>query len=309
MKRNSNLQEAKRKKNDEFYTQISDIEKELKYYRKHFEDKKVFLNCDDPEKSDFWKYFYLNFNELKLNKLIATHFEIDKPSYKLEYDGKEVNKINLKQNGDFRSDECIEILKESDIVVTNPPFSLFREFIDLLMKYNKKFLVIGNNNAITYKNIFKYIKENKLWLGNNSVREFIQPDGSKKKFGNICWFTNLDYEKRYEIIETGIDYNKNKDKYLEYYDYKGVINIDKINMIPDNYNGIMGVPITFLSKYNPNQFEILSCHEPCIEIKKLLKNPKFKEYKSRQKEIDGILCQKTYHRYFVRKINFELTNF
>lgn len=308
MKRNSNLQEAKRKKNDEFYTQISDIEKELKYYRKHFEDKKVFLNCDDPEKSDFWKYFYLNFNELKLNKLIATHFEIDKPSYKLEYDGKEVNKIDLKQNGDFRSDECIEILKESDIVVTNPPFSLFREFIDLLMKYNKKFLVIGNNNACTYKEIFKYIKENKMWLGNNSNKtmEFRMPneyvsdkiDNRGNKIGKvsaISWFTNLDYEKRHEIIETGIDYDKHKEEYLKYDNYDA-INIDKVNEIPDNYDGVMGVPITFLTKYNPEQFEILGI-DRYIED-----NPSYgKRFKIRGKE--------KYARLLIRKINFELTNF
>lgn len=252
---NDNLNRAKKVKNDEFYTQISDIEKELKHYKKHFNGQVVYLNCDSL-KSNFWKFFKSNFEILGLKKLIATHYKKNDKTYKIEYEGEEIVKTDLIENGDFRSEECIKILKESDIIVTNPPFSLFREFIDIMIKYNKKFLVIGNMNAIQCLNMFKYIKENKIWLGNNYVKEFLQPDNTTKKFGNILWFTNLDYDKKHKIIENGIDYNKHKEEYLKYDNYDA-INIDKINKIPDNYTGIMGVPITFLTKYNPNQFKIL----------------------------------------------------
>ncbi len=206
--KNSNLHKAKTEKNDEFYTQLSDIEKELKHYKEHFKGKVIFCNCDDPEWSNFWKYFELNFDFLGLKKLVSTHFEKDKGSYKLEIigdingDGKVTNKdiirTPLKQNGDFRSDESIEILKECDIVVTNPPFSLFRDFISLLVEYDKKFIVVGSMNAITYKECFKLIKENRMWLGMNYIKEFVKPDGTTQKFGNINWFTNLEHEKRNE---------------------------------------------------------------------------------------------------------------
>ena len=171
IRENSNLHKAKKEKNDEFYTQLTDIEKELKHYKKHFKNKTVFCNCDDPQESNFWRYFSNNFNHLGLKKLVSTHYEREKPSYKLEmtasFDGQDTSvvKTQLKQNGDFRSPECVEILKESDIVVTNPPFSLFREYISQLIDYEKKFIVIGNNNSISYKDIFKLIKENKLWMG------------------------------------------------------------------------------------------------------------------------------------------------
>lgn len=187
--RKANLAAAKRNKNDESYTMLTDIEKELRHYKHHFKDKIVFCNCDDPEESGFWKYFELNFEELGLKKLISTHFDSEQPTYKLELfadindDGKvnkgDIVKTPLKTNGDFRSPECIEILKECDIVVTNPPFSLFREFIAQLMEYEKKFLVLGNNNAVTYKEIFKLIKDNEIWLGydSNKTMEFrLHPD-------------------------------------------------------------------------------------------------------------------------------------
>ena len=171
---NQHLQKANKAKNDEFYTQLSDIEKELKHYKDHFKDKVIFCNCDDPEESHFWRYFEMNFEYLGIKKLVATHYETEKPSYKLEiigdrnHDGK-VNKLDiiqtpLKQNGDFRSPECIEILEEADIVVTNPPFSLFREYVGQLFEYEKKFIIVGNQNAVTYKEFFPYIKENKVWL-------------------------------------------------------------------------------------------------------------------------------------------------
>lgn len=251
-----NLRDAKKNKNDEFYTQLVDIEKELKHYKNHFKDKVVYLNCDDPTESNFWKYFALNFEFLGLKKLIATHYHNENPTYKLELFEyyKEPVKTNLQQNGDFRSDESIELLKESDIVVTNPPFSLFREYIAQLVEYDKKFIVIGSMNAITYKECFKLIKENKIWLGNNAVKEFMQPNGEMKKFGNILWYTNLTHEKRNETIILWKEYNE---KDYPKYDNYDAINVDKVNEIPKDYEGEMGVPITFLGKFNPKQFEIV----------------------------------------------------
>lgn len=264
IKKNENLYQAKKTKNDEFYTQIPDIEKELKYYREHLKDKIIFCNCDDPEESHFWKYFALNFKFLGLKKLISTHFEADKLSYKLEItgdinnDGKidkfDVVKTSLKQNGDFRSPECIEILKECDVVVTNPPFSLFREFVSQLIKYDKKFLIIGNMNAITYKEIFSLIKDNKIWLGHMSPKEFIKPDGVIQKFGNIKWFTNLPHDKRNENLILYKEYNE---KDYPFYDNCEAININKVKDIPMNYTGVMGVPISFIDKFNPEQFDLL----------------------------------------------------
>lgn len=195
---NANLHKAKDAKNDEFYTQLTDVAKELMHYKAHFKDKIVLCNCDDPTWSAFWKYFHLNFAELGLKKLISTHYDRENPTYKMEYAGGDDNdievgvKVPLEGNGDFRNQECIELLKEADIVVTNPPFSLFREYVAVLMEHEKEFLIIGNMNAITYKEIFPLIKDNKIWLGCTNVKEFIQPDGSLKKFGNVGWFTNLE---------------------------------------------------------------------------------------------------------------------
>lgn len=276
------LSKAKTGKNDEFYTQLSDIEREIRHYREHFKDKTIFCNCDDPEESHFWKYFSENFEFLGLKKLISTHFETEKQSYKLEivsdinHDSK-INKLDmiktpLKQNGDFRSPECIEILREADIIVTNPPFSLFREYVSQLFEYEKKFLIIGNINCITYKEIFKLIQENKAWLGINigrGISGFIVPkhyelywtearideSGNRIVSTNNClWLTNLDNNKRHESI---ILYNKySSDEYPKYDNYDA-ININKTKDIPMDYLGAMGVPITFLDKYNPEQFEIL----------------------------------------------------
>jgi len=277
---NSNLTNAKTAKNDEFYTQLSDIEKELQHYKEHFKDKVVFCNCDDPEESNFWKYFSLNFDYLGLKKLVGVHYKTNESTYKLEitrsvdlnndgkYNNDDLVKTPLKQNGDFRSDESVEILKSCDIVVTNPPFSLFREFIELLMKYEKKFLVIGNNNAVTYKEVFKHIKENRVWLGNNFVKEFRMPEhypligsayinaaGEKiAKFGNILWFTNLTHNKRNEKAILYRNYNPTD--YPKYDNYDA-IEVSKVKDIPCDYDGVMGVPITFLNGFNPEQFEIL----------------------------------------------------
>ncbi len=271
---------AKSKKEDEFYTKLADIEKELRYYRQHFKDKVIFCNCDDPETSNFCKYFQLKFYDLGIKKLISTHYETEKPSYKLEIianedkDGQvklpEFVKTPLKQNGDFRSPECIEILKEADIVITNPPFSLFREYVEQLITYNKQFLIIGNQNAITYKEIFALLKADKIWLGyNNGDMEFVVPDyfepratryreenGIKyRSMGNICWFTNLDIVKRHEDLILYRFYNS--EEYPEYVNYDA-INVDKTKDIPMDYDGVMGVPITFMHSYNPEQFEIVA---------------------------------------------------
>lgn len=259
MSANANLHRAKDKKNDEFYTQLPDIENELKHYREHFKDKVVFCNCDDPEWSNFWQFFSLQFEFLGLKKLIATHFEDEKQSYKLEMWRDEAGVHSgiktLQQNGDFRSPESIELLKEADIVVTNPPFSLFREYIAQLMEYDKKFLIIGNKNAITYKEFFPLLKDNKVWIGYNNPSEFGTPSGITKKMNGLTrWFTNLDIKKRHEEL---VLYKKYTPAEYPKYDNYDAINVDKVSDIPIDYDGVMGVPITFLDKYNPEQFEIM----------------------------------------------------
>jgi hypothetical protein len=260
----AHLDNAKIAKQDEFYTQLSDIEKELRHYKEFFKSKIIFCNCDDPDTSNFWKFFELNFEHLGFKKLISTHFEVDKPSYKLELmtditgDGKidkrDVIRTPLKQNGDFRSRECIDILKEADIIITNPPFSLFREYVSQLIEYNKKFLIIGSLNTISYKEIFPLLRDNKMWLGYTSPKKFLQPNGSIKTFGNILWFTNLETKKRHESL---ILYKVYNEKEYPKYDNYNAINIDKTKEIPVDYDGEMGVPITFLDKHNPEQFEII----------------------------------------------------
>ena len=269
---NINLHSAKTNKKDEFYTQLTDIEKELKHYKKHFKNKVVFLNCDDPQESNFWRYFSANFEHLGLKKLISTHYVAesepclnDITSYKLEIvrdvngDGKVNNLDTIKTllggNGDFRSDECIALLKEADIVVTNPPFSLFREYITLLSEHKKKFIVIGNKNAIAYKETFKLIKENKLWLGHYELVNFKLPNSEISRVPAF-WFTNLNIKKRHEDIILYKEYKKSKSDYPKYDNYNA-INVDKVKDIPMDYKGAMGVPITFMNKYNPDQFEII----------------------------------------------------
>ena len=289
---NKNLHSAKDAKKDEFYTQLADIEKELKHYKEHFEGKSVFCNCDDPRVSNFFHYFSFNFETLGLKKLMTTCYKnqnadlfsehkSEKAIY-LEYNGdKNANKVPdpeeigiqyLKGDGDFRSKECIELLKQADIVVTNPPFSLFREYIAQLIEYDKKFVILGNMNAITYKDIFKLNKENKLWIGpsiHSGDREFGVPDdyplnaashriddkGNKFiRVKGVRWFTNLDYEERHEDL---ILYKKYNPEEYPTYDNYDAINVNVTNDIPMDYEGAIGVPITFLDKYNPDQFEII----------------------------------------------------
>lgn len=279
---NVDLHNAKSQKNDEFYTQLADIENELKHYKDQFRGKVVFCNCDDPKESNFVKYFSMNFEHLGLKKLIATHFKdanlfTQEKAYKLEYNGdKDGNRMpdpnefitEMIGTGDFRSKECIELLEKADIVVTNPPFSLFREYVAQLVEHDKKFIIMGNQNAITYKEIFRLIRDNKLWLGpslNGKNIWFQIPDDYKdyKKIENgkkyafpkgVVWFTNLDHGGRHDFITPYKNYSP---KEYPKYDNYDAINVDKVVDIPRNYDGAIGVPITFLHKYNPEQFEIL----------------------------------------------------
>lgn len=297
--KNTNFNKASKAKNDEFYTQLSDIERELKHYKKHFKDKIVYCNCDDPRISNFFHFFSYNFEKLGLKKLIATCYKnqnmdlfsennSERAIY-LVYEGdkngnmvpdtKEIGIKELNGDGDFRSKECIELLKQADIVVTNPPFSLFREYVSQLLEYNKKFLIIGNGNSITYKEIFKNIQENKIWLGATKPQLFLIDN--KESFAKYCndgnkhiiegkefwavnisvgtptyWFTNLDISKRHEDIILYKNYNGNEVEYPKYVNYDA-IEVGKVKDIPIDYPGEMGVPITFLDKYNPEQFEII----------------------------------------------------
>ena len=311
---NQTLQNAKKAQNDEFYTQLNDIENELRHYKDHFRGKVIFCNCDDPYESNFFKYFAMNFNYMGLKKLTATCYaesavageqlslfdiagfekksDDKKHPYKIEItevrDENEDGAIDLADvrhllknrknmltllegDGDFRSPECIKMLIEADIVVTNPPFSLFREYVAQLMEYDKKFLIIGGQNAITYKEIFKFIKENKLWLGidNGGIKWFRVPEHydikteSRIKYengikyfsmGSIMWFTNLDHAKRHESITL---YKRYSPEEYPHYDNYDAIEVSKVAEIPCDWDGAMGVPITFLDKYNPEQFEIM----------------------------------------------------
>ncbi|WP_296251667.1 adenine-specific methyltransferase EcoRI family protein [uncultured Stenotrophomonas sp.] len=289
---NQLLQKAKKSKSDEFYTQLCDIESELKHYKEHFRGKVVFCNCDDPRVSNFFKYFAVNFDELGVKKVVASCYreragdlfgrEGRESGFFFEYTNTEEERRNLDSpgvmlfngDGDFRSAESVELLRESDIVVTNPPFSLFREYVEQLVRNDKKFLIIGNINAITYKEIFKLIQDNKAWLGVNlgrGVSGFIVPQhyelyGTEARideFGNrivspnnCLWLTNIDILKRHEDIVLKKKYFGNERAYPKYDNYDA-INVDRTEDIPSDYAGVMGVPITFLHKFNPEQFEVV----------------------------------------------------
>ncbi|MCS1409187.1 MAG: hypothetical protein M2R45_02366 [Verrucomicrobia subdivision 3 bacterium] len=288
---NRNLHAAKRNKQDEFYTQLSDIENELRHYKSHFQGKTVYCNCDDPKISNFFKYFFLNFDFLGLRKLITTCYQNQnydlfsqheaEKSVGLIYSRRkgggapvehDINVFNMEGDGDFRSKEAIDLLKQSDIVVTNPPFSLFREYVDQLIEHDKEFLIIGNVNALSYKEVFPLVRDNRIWLGpsiTSGDREFgvpdhypltaathrIDEDGNKFiRVKGVRWFTNLDHAKRHEDL---ILYRKYTSKDYPTYDNYDAIEVSKTKDIPADYLGAMGVPITFLDKYSPDQFEIL----------------------------------------------------
>ena len=300
MSKHANLAAAKRAKNDEFYTRLTDIEKELKHYRKHFRGKVVFCNCDDPFESNFFKYFVLNFNRLGLKKLITTCYEgsavadyrdgkakpykavvtvvhdttgdggIDMDDVRELFEMGENELTELEGDGDFRSEECLALLEEADVVVTNPPFSLFREYVATLMEHKKKFVVIGNMNTVTYKEFFPLIKDDLVWPGFsfNKTMEFCLPDSYEKwnrvdesghkigKVSAIAWFTNLDIKKRHEELILVKKYAGHEDEYPKYDNYDA-IEVSRVVNIPLDYAGEMGVPISFLDKYNPDQFEII----------------------------------------------------
>ncbi len=293
MASNSSLGKAKIEKNDEFYTRYEDIQNELNHYEEHFKGKTVLCNCDDPFESNFCKFFLRNFNYLGLKRLICTSYTsspvvgtqmtiwdiLGEPvqrgnGYVMDIsevpmkNGRgvtddDIEKLlkskkrgvkKLKGDGDFHSDECIEYLKQSDIVVTNPPFSLFRNYINFLIEHKKKFLIIGNQNALHYKEIFPLVQENKVWLGYNHVKEFYKPDGTTQKFGNVLWYTNLDIKKRHEDL---VLYKKYTNDDYPKFDNFDAINVNKVSEIPCDYYGYMGVPDSFIEIYNPEQFEII----------------------------------------------------
>lgn len=345
------MDNAKRNKADEFYTQLNDIELELKHYKDQLKDKVIFCNCDDPYESNFFKYFAMNFNHLGLKKLIATCYD-DSPiaytqfniwgesktipnknrhPYKIEInevqdynqDGATdladveyllKNKKNsmtlLKGNGDFRSEECIELLKQSDIVVTNPPFSLFREYIEQLTTFNKDYIIMGNTNALTYKEIFKLFKEDKIRTGYTNFNVgmyFVVPDDCEKfhkivngkkmvRVSTSCWFTSLQVSKHKEFITLYKTYNE---KEYPKYDNYDAINVNKYTDIPDDYKGYMGVPITFLDKFNPDQFEIIGLAASAGYNKDIV-GLEFKGSKDARTIING---KNTYARIFIKRRN------
>ncbi len=340
---NAGLTKANKAKKDEFYTQLSDIELELKHYKKHFKDKTVLCNCDDPYESNFFKYFAMNFNYLGLKKLIATCYDSspvvgeqltlfpDRRPYMIQVtevidenkDGaidlsdveyllkNKKNTIHELKDGDFRSEECVELLKEADIVCTNPPFSLFRSFVALLEEYQKQYLIIGNVNAVTYKEIFPLIRDNKLWLGysiHSGDREFRVPDdypleaascrvdekGNKYiRVKGVRWFTNMDYIERHTDLELWKSYSP--EAYPKYDNYNA-IEVGVTSEIPEDYFDVMGVPITFLDKFNPDQFEILGATES--EGKGFSVGLWNEESKVAQPLVNG---ERKYKRFFIRR--------
>jgi len=317
------LHKAGRSRKDEFYTQLVDIENELKHYKDQFRGKVIFCNCDDPRESNFVKYFSNNFEYLRLKKLIATHYKeanlfAHEPPYKLEYTGdKYGNRMpdpsefmtKMIDTGDFRSQECIALLKEADIVVTNPPFSLFREYVAQLVEYNKKFLIIGNTNALTYKETFKLFQKDQIRTGYTNFNVgmfFIVPDDwelfhhideNGKKIARVassCWFTNLEVEKHKEKLTL---YKKYDPKEYPKYDNYDAINVDKYTDIPHDYDGVMGVPVTFLDKYNPKQFKILGMSASAGYSADVVGIPKIGRLKDARPLING---KNTYARVLIK---------
>ena len=270
MVKNKNLNDSKKRKNDEFYTLLPDIETELQHYKNRFRGKTIYCNCDNPEFSNFWKYFQIHFKEFGIRKLIATYYDSGKPTYKyvLSSGNDKPTKTPLTGDGDFRSPECIEILKEADVIVTNPPFSLFREYVAQLIKYDKRFIIIGSLNAVGYKDIFPLIKEGAIQISSNNQHQLfripddydigvtkVDSDGHKyATIGNIAWYTNLPTARKPRDLILTESYSP--DKYPHYDNYDA-INVNKLSEIPCDYEGVMGVPVTFIAKYNPGQFKIL----------------------------------------------------
>ena len=323
---NTNLKTAKKSKNDEFYTLMEDIEKEMRYYKDFFKGKVVYCNCDDARESNFFKYFSLNFEFLGLKKLITTGYKSDGKGVVLVYEGdkndnrrvdnEEIIVNELNGDGDFRSEECIEYLKQADVVVTNPPFSLFRQYVKQLMDYGKKFIIIGNQNAIICKEIFPYIKNNQLWLGmsmNGSNRWFVAPDsyevkenaagykldekGRKMFFVNgVTWFTNIENKRRNEKLDLYKRYSF--EDYPKYENFDAIY-VNRVDEIPIDYDGVMGVPITFLYKYNPKQFEILDLINRYMIFDYFGVNEEVRKKHSHCANVNG---KSTYARILIKKI-------
>ena len=333
------LTDAKKFKNDEFYTQLIDIQNEMNAYLDYnpnvFRDKTILLPCDDPEWSNFTCFFVQNFKKFGLKKLISTCYKNkqnangkvfvlnrDENADDL-YNDKCIKWDYLNGDGDFDSDEIHKFRDESDIIITNPPFSLFRKFIAWIMEANKQFAIIGHQNAIIYKEVFPLIKDNKIWLGKGfkgCAGHFISSYTDYATAGNdvegmirvsgVSWFTNIEHGLRHEILSLMntsdiFEYNKHnalkgKSGFLHYEDYDA-IDVPFTDSIPNDYLGVMGVPITFMNKYNPNQFEIINCCEPCISLDVIKSTGIYKEIPSRQKMYKGVLCQKTYHRILIRR--------
>lgn len=266
---NANLHAAIISKDDEHYTIYEDIEKEVSNYKDSFKEKIVYCNCDAYTESNFWNFFYNNFKEYKLKKLICTYYKAEERSvYHETEDGENIIEYQLEGNGSYSSEECIKILDEADIVVTNPPFSLFKDYLPTLLEHNKKVLIIGPLSANSLSRIIPYIKNNLIWHGINSVKNFIRPDGTIKNFGNIHWFTNIENNRRTKLLELTSKYSK--DKYPRYDNYDA-IEVSKVKDIPYDYNDIMGVPISFLDKHCPDQFEIIDILSPRLNGKTLFK--------------------------------------
>lgn len=310
--KNKQLKDAKTAKQDEFYTQLSDIEREMTHYRTHFKGAVVYSNCDDPRVSNFFHYFSYNFEKLGLTKLITTCYQSQTPdlfsqndaeqAIWLEYDGdisgdrvpdpSEIGIRPLNGDGDFRSQESLDLLKRADIVVTNPPFSLFREYLKVLIEHDKKFIILGNQNNITYKEVFSLLRDNHIWLGHNSGtmafkvpqhyepranRFWIDEAGQKwRSFGNMCWFTNLDLPKRHEDL---ISYKSYDESLYPRYDNYDAIEVGRVADIPMDYKGVMGVPPTFLERHNPEQFELLGLSGTDY--------PTTKKYGKKERVVDG----------------------
>lgn len=339
MARTSNLRKAKADKNDEFYTRYEDIEKEITMYKEQLGGKTILCNCDDPETSNFWKFFHNNFAEFKLKKLISTHYTPHQQSYAMIYDGNNDTKIPIENtynsgfdifdicefkdaDGDFRSKQCIEYLKEADVVITNPPFSLFREYIAQLIQYDKKFIILGNMNSVACKEIFPLIKDGKMWAGygfniyiifkapySNEIitnRKYVEAQGLKLEDGymtvpSIAWFTNLDTTKRHTKIELTKEYNE---KDYPKYDNYDAIEVSKVANIPKDYYGIMGVPISFLDKHNNEQFEIVGaamgwCKNALTDEEKKALGYSEEKVKSGYGHIDG---EQIYHRILIKRV-------
>lgn len=316
---NSKLHNAKNAKKDEFFTPLNEIENELRHYKHHFANKVVLCNCDESEHTNFYKYFELNFSALNLKKLICVGYRTNRQAdvHILERrDGNMLYEANtpLKGHGDFRDQESIDFLKEADIVVTNPPFSLFREFVAQLVEYNKKFLILGNNNAIGYKEVFSLIKNNKLWLGysynktmefklHNDYDKWDRVDEKGNKFGKvpaITWFTNLDVSKRHEELFTGMTYERGKAKGLyPKYDNYDAINVDKVKDMPTDYEGVIGVPITYLGVHNPDQYEIIGLLASAGYVKEQVGIPKLWDNREARGVVNGKVV---YSRILIKKV-------